>query len=97
MIQFEKMVKAIGFGFRSNFFNSLNWKFNKAGYIIKNKHTPIGIEIPPICQLLIATLSAGMYWDSTKPMTMQRATHTARYFSKTPSFTSIVSVIVPSL
>ncbi|GAG68770.1 unnamed protein product, partial [marine sediment metagenome] len=54
MIQLEINVNIIGFGFLRNFFNSDAWRFNIAGYIIRNKQIPIGIEIPPICKELIA-------------------------------------------
>ncbi|GAH41618.1 unnamed protein product [marine sediment metagenome] len=54
MIQLEINVNIIGFGFLRNFFNSDACRFNIAGYIIRNKQIPIGIEIPPICKEFIA-------------------------------------------
>ncbi|GAG56418.1 unnamed protein product, partial [marine sediment metagenome] len=59
MSQLEISVKIIGFGFLRNFFNSDACRFNIAGYIIKNKHIPIGIEIPPTCNEFIASPISG--------------------------------------
>jgi hypothetical protein len=82
MSQLEINVKIIGFGFLRNFFNSDACKFNIAGYIIKNKQIPMGIEIPPICKELIAWLISGINWESAMPMMIQITTHIGRSFSK---------------
>jgi hypothetical protein len=54
MIQFENSVRMMGFGFLANFLSSSNWRFRRAGYIIRKRQIPIGIEIPLTCQLSIA-------------------------------------------
>lgn len=77
-------VRIIGLGWRASFRNSPSCRFKSAGYIIKNRHMPIGIDIPEICMLLIAPLRAGKYCDKNRPNNMHAATHAARYFSKTP-------------
>lgn len=81
----------IGFGFFANFFSSFNCKFSRAGYIITKRHTPIGIDIPANCRLLIAILSSGMTCERKSPVSMHTKTHRARYFSKTPRCTSVFS------
>ena len=93
-IQFDTNVKRIGFGLWNNFFSSPICRFKSAGYIIKNKHMPMGIDIPLNCMLLIVILNAGKYWDRNSPKSMHNATHTARYFSKTPRRISDCSAIL---
>ena len=90
-IQFEINVRMIGFGFLASFFSSVNCRFRRAGYIIRNKHTPMGMDIPANCRLLIATLSSGMTCERESPVSMHKKTHRARYFSKTPRCTSVFS------
>jgi hypothetical protein len=75
----------IGFGFLANFFNSLNCKFKSAGYIIKKRQIPIGIDIPANCKSLIAILNSGRNWERKSPAIIHKRTHKARNFSKTPS------------
>ena len=89
--QFEIIVRMIGFGFLASFFSSVNCRFRRAGYIIRNKHTPMGMDIPANCMLLIAMLSSGMTCERESPVSMHKKTHSARYFSKTPRCTSVFS------
>ena len=49
---------------------------------MRNKHIPIGIEIPDICQELIVSPMLGIYFDSKIPATIHNNTHKARNFSK---------------
>jgi hypothetical protein len=85
----------IGFGLRNSFFNSANWRFRRAGYIIRNKHSPMGMEIPLNCKLLMAKLKLGKNCERDRPIKMQQATHMARYFSK--MLRCDLSVIFPTL
>ena len=90
-IQFETIVKIIGFGFLASFFSSENCRFRRAGYIIRNRHMPMGMEIPANCTLLMARLSSGTICESAKPVSMHKNTHNARYFSKNPRRVSVFS------
>jgi len=80
----ERIVRRMGFGFTISFLSSETCRFRRAGYIIKKRQMPMGTEMPPICQLSMARLSAGKNWDRASPTSMQRPTQTARYLSKTP-------------
>ena len=79
--QFENRLSMIGFGLFFSFFSSDICRFNMAGYIIRNKQMPMGMEIPRICQESMASPIPGTVRESTTPTTMQSATHRARYFS----------------
>jgi hypothetical protein len=76
------MVKRIGFGFFASFFSSLNCRFNRAGYIMRKRHMPMGMDIPANCKPLIAWLSSGRTWERKSPASMHKKTQTTRYFSK---------------
>jgi hypothetical protein len=90
-------VRIMGLGLWKSFFNSSNCRFRSAGYIIRNRQTPIGTEIPPICMLLIVTLSTGKYWARNNPIRMHKTTHTAKYFSKIPSLRPVSTTPQPSI
>ena len=84
IIQLEKRVSIIGFGFLASFFSSSSRRFRRAGYIIRKRQMPMGIEMPLTCQPSIAWLRPGRYWESSRPTAMHRTTQRARYFSKYP-------------
>ena len=81
----------IGFGFFASFFSSVNCRFRRAGYIIRNKHTPMGMDIPANCRLLMARLNSGITCERASPVSMHKKTHSARYFSKKPRWISVFS------
>ena len=74
-------VSMIGLGWSFSFFSSDTCRFSKAGYIMKNKQMPMGIEMPLTCQESIVSPIPAIVWDKMMPTTMQSATHIARYFS----------------
>ncbi len=84
--QLLKSVSTMGLGFSASFLSSSSLRFRSAGYIMRNRHTPMGTLIPLICQPSIAWLSPGRYCDSIRPMPMQAMTQNAKYLSKAPSF-----------
>ena len=84
-------VRVIGFGFFASFFSSVNCRFRRAGYIIRNKHTPMGMDIPANCRLLKARLNSGMTCERESPASMHKKTHRTRYFSKMPKWISVLS------
>jgi hypothetical protein len=62
-----------------------------AGYIIKNRQMPIGIEIPRICHESMVWLIPGTVCERITPATMHSATQMARYFS------NVLTVKTPQL
>jgi hypothetical protein len=79
--QLDIIVRIIGLGFLPNFFNSDTCKFNIAGYIIRNREIPIGIDIWPILKEIMASLILGIIKEKRIPITMHNATQSVRYLS----------------
>jgi len=93
MIQLENRVSRMGLGFLASFLSSSSLRLRRAGYIIRKRQMPMGIDMPLTCQLSIARLSQGMYWDNTRPTTMQRPTQMARYLSNNPRLFSSSDIL----
>ena len=53
---------------------------------------PMGMEIPLTCQELIASPMPGMVWERSRPIPIQRATHTKRDLSNLLIFISLSSI-----
>jgi hypothetical protein len=79
--QLEINVNTIGQGRSRNFFISPKLRFNKAGYIMRNKAMPIGIEIPANDNESITGLIHGNTWEMSIPIIIHKATQSAKYFS----------------
>jgi len=90
--QLENRVSAIGLGLLASFLSSSSRRFRRAGYIIRNRQMPMGMEMPPTCQLSMARLRPGRYWESIRPIAMHSATQAARYFSKDPRRISVADI-----
>src|SRR6056297_3138835 len=91
MIQLDKRVKRMGLGFSLSFLISDIWTFMSAGYIIKKRQIPIGIDIPWNCHESMVSPIFGIYFERSNPIPMQTTTHTTRYFSKMDSISSPLS------
>jgi len=72
----------MGLGLRPSFLSSSSWRFSRAGYIIRKRQMPMGIEMPRICQESSAWPMPGTSCERAIPAAMQSATHSAIPFSQ---------------
>jgi hypothetical protein len=87
MAQFTKRVRPTGLAFLPAFRTSAKSILTMMGYIMKNRHTAIGMDTMGALPTYIARLSkyldsSGANLPKTMPPTIQTATHKVRYFSK---------------
>jgi hypothetical protein len=89
MPQLINKVRATGLRARPAFTTSWKSIFTMIGYIMKNRHTAIGIDTTGASFMVIAIASrllakSGAISPSRMPNTMHSPTHTVRYLSNIP-------------
>lgn len=88
IIQFAIIVVSRGLGRVAAFFMSLNRIPRTVGYIMKNSRMPIGIDSLLYLREFMSSPNWGRNFPTSKPIIMQMAIQSVRYFSKIPRFAS---------